>query len=81
VVAAAGTFLDAILADPPQLVHTGQVDLDRAVGAARKRPVGDAWAFGRKNTAVDVTPLVAASLARWQYEHWTGTFHRDLFVY
>ena len=32
---------------------------------ARRRPVGDAWAWGRKGTDGDVTPLVAATFARY----------------
>ena len=39
--------------------------LDRAIRGARKRNVGDAWAWARKDTTVDVSPLVAATGALW----------------
>lgn len=43
--------------------HRGQAELDLAVGGAKRRPVGEAWAYGRKASSSNVTPLVAASLA------------------
>ncbi len=39
--------------------------LDEAVAGAAKRRVGDAWAWTRRNTFVDVCPLVAATLSLW----------------
>lgn len=39
--------------------------LDSAAAGAAKRSVGDAWAWGRKSSAVDVSPLVAVTLALW----------------
>lgn len=39
--------------------------LDEAVSAVTKRSVGDAWAWARKHTAADISPLVAATLALW----------------
>jgi hypothetical protein len=44
--------------------HLDQPVLNMAVAAAGKRPVGDAWVFDR-DTAVDVSPLLAAALAAW----------------
>jgi hypothetical protein len=38
--------------------------LNSAVAAARKRALGDAWAWARK-VGGDVSPLVAVTLARW----------------
>jgi hypothetical protein len=32
---------------------------------APTRPLGDAWAWGRKGLSTEITPLVAVSLARW----------------
>ncbi len=40
-------------------------DLDRAVSAAVKRPVGDAYAWGRKSSLADISLLVAATAALW----------------
>lgn len=45
--------------------HTDQPQVNGALGAARKRPLGDAWAWNRKNAASDITALVACTLALW----------------
>ena len=47
------------------LRHLGQDELTLAVKGARPRPLGDAWAFSRRNSAVDISPLVASSFALW----------------
>jgi hypothetical protein len=60
--AACGNFYDAVIAG--RVVHLDQPVLNAAVAGARKRILGDAWAWGRKGGA-DVSPLVAATLARW----------------
>ena len=39
------------------------VDLDVAAGGARKRTSGDQWYWGRSNANVDISPLVALTLA------------------
>jgi hypothetical protein len=39
--------------------------LDAAVAGAAKRPLGDSWAWARQGLSVDISPLVAVSLARW----------------
>jgi hypothetical protein len=39
--------------------------LDAAVAGAAKRPLGDSWAWARRGLSVDISPLVAVSLARW----------------
>lgn len=58
---ACGAFYDATQA--LTVTHFDQPALNAAVGAARKRPLGDAWAWHRKDPSVDITPLVAATLA------------------
>jgi hypothetical protein len=45
--------------------HTADGRLDAAVRGASRRPMGDAWAWSRKNSLVDISPLVAATLALW----------------
>lgn len=46
------------------LRHLGSDELRNAVIGARVRPIGDgAWAWGRKHSTVDISPLVAATLA------------------
>jgi hypothetical protein len=39
-----------------------------AVAGAMTRPLGDAWAWSRKNSTVDISPLVACTLALWGLE-------------
>lgn len=36
--------------------------MDNAVAGVAKRVVGDAWAFARKSSAVDISPLMAAAI-------------------
>lgn len=47
--------------------HTGDVRLGQAVAGAARRPCGDGWAWGRRVSSCDISPLVAASLARWGF--------------
>lgn len=37
----------------------------QALAGATKRALGDAWAFDKRKASSDITPLVAAALARW----------------
>lgn len=60
---ACGIFLDDIKDD--RLRHLGQLDLDSAVDGAQPRVLGDAWVWGRKDSSVDISPLVAVTIARW----------------
>jgi hypothetical protein len=59
---AAGGLYD--LAVTGQLRHSAHPALTAAVAGARKRPLGDAWAWARQGGAV-ISPLVAATLALW----------------
>lgn len=43
--------------------HLGSGDLESAVKGAGQRTVGDAWAWSRRSSSVDITPLVAVTLA------------------
>jgi len=49
--------------------HRGNPELDAAVAAAARRTVGDGWVWSRRLPAVDVSPLVAASLALFGDRH------------
>lgn len=63
---ASGHMLQAATSPPATspLRHLGQLELDQAVRAAKKRDIGDGgWAFGRRATEQDISPLVAATLA------------------
>ena len=66
-VKAAGDFYDRVVARTIRI--RSNVDLDRAAQAAAKRPVGDAFTWGRKNSEHDVSLLVAASAAAWRQSH------------
>jgi phage terminase large subunit-like protein len=60
---ACGMFFDAVLEG--RLVHRDDPVLNAAVEGAKQRNVGDAWAWARRHSASNVTPLVAATLALW----------------
>lgn len=47
------------------LVHLDQVPLTAAVTGARTRRNGDAWTLDRTKSLVDISPLCAATFARW----------------
>ena len=58
---ACGRFYDAVT--EKTLRHLGDNALEMAVRGAAKRPLGDAWAWSRKTSSVDISPLVAVTLA------------------
>ena len=58
---ACGTLYDAVL--ERRVRYRRQVSLDDAVACAAKRPLGDAWAWDRRDSAGDISPLVAVTLA------------------
>lgn len=60
---ACGTFYDAC--DQDGLRHPDTAELNAAVRGAETRPLTDAWAWSRKSSAIDITPLVACTLAAW----------------
>lgn len=57
---ACGAFYDAVVQGSVR--HLDQPALNVAVTAARKRTLGDAWAWARRDTT-DISPLVAVTLA------------------
>jgi hypothetical protein len=58
---ACGRLIDMIEDD--DLAHLGSDELRDAIRGSRTRPLGDAWAWSRKSSSVDISPLVAATLA------------------
>lgn len=54
-----------------RLRHRGERELVIALDGAARRPLGDAWAWSRKNSGVDITPLVAITLGAWA---WHGSW-------
>ena len=63
-------FFDGV--DQGTMTHEGSPELTVAVKGAVKRPLGDAWAWSRKNSGVDITPLVACTLVLWGVDHRVG---------
>lgn len=59
--AACGLMADAVA--QRTLRHLGTQAVTNAVRGAATRPLGDAWAWSRRNSAVDISPLVAMTLA------------------
>lgn len=68
--AACGAFFDAVANG--RLRHVDQVTLNTAVHGAKRRPMGDQWAYGRRSSSVDISPLVAATLARYVHSDLGG---------
>jgi len=72
--AACGALYDAVVRPPdaedgwaPSLRQRPHPALTAAVAGATKRVLGDAWAWNRRNTSVDPSPLVAVTLARYAW--------------
>lgn len=61
---ACGALYDLVM-DGATLRHLGQEELTTAVDGASTRPLGDAWAWHRRSSSVDISPLVACTLALW----------------
>ncbi|MEV0227989.1 hypothetical protein [Nonomuraea sp. NPDC050786] len=66
VAAACGQLVDAVTQQTFR--HIGQDVMTDAIRGAKTRPLGDAWGWGRRLSSVDISPLVAVTLARRAYE-------------
>lgn len=60
---ACGFFVDAV--GEKTLRHLNQQELDHAIRGARARPLVDRWAWSRTRSNINISPLVAATLALW----------------
>jgi phage terminase large subunit-like protein len=60
---ACGDLYDAVI--EARLRHIDQDELNTAVGGADRRYYGDAWLWSRRTSSVDISPLVAVTLAHW----------------
>ena len=60
---ACGMVFDAITEGTVR--HLDTPELNAAVEGAATRSLRDAWAWSRRSTAVDISPLVAVTLAHW----------------
>lgn len=65
---ACGMFFDYVRDD--KLRHLDDPRLNSALGAGRKRVMNDsgAWAWHRKDSTTDITPLVSSTFALWGFE-------------
>ena len=77
--AGCGQLVDACLND--QFRHLGQPSLLAALTGAHRRQSGDVWLWSRTASAVDITPLVAVTLALSAARVPVATAHTsDVFV-
>jgi hypothetical protein len=58
---ACGQFYDKVSQE--QVRHLGTPELRAALRGARTRPLGEAWAWARAKSTIDISPLVAVTLA------------------
>ena len=72
---ACGAFHD--LVTEKRLRHLGTDELNSAVKNAATRPLGDAWAWSRKISSADISPLVAVTLALWQASEKLTSVYED----
>lgn len=64
-VIACGQMADAVTQST--LAHLGDEHLISAVGGATARPVLDSWVWARRKSSVDISSLVAATVARYAH--------------
>jgi len=60
---ACGFLVD--LVNEQEMVHLGSSEIRSALRGAQSRDLGDSWAWARKRSTIDITPLVAATFALW----------------
>ncbi len=59
------------LAQEGRFRHRGETELTVALDGAGQRQLGDGWAWSRRNSGTDITPLVAMTLA---VSFWLGSW-------
>ena len=65
-----GEFRSAVVpakGEEATIVHIGQKPLADALANADKRRLTDMWAWDKRSSDADISPLVAATLAHWGY--------------
>lgn len=68
---ACGEFYSGIVprrGNDPYIVHLGQQPLTNAVAGADKRDLADTWAWSKRLSSADISPLVSCTLAAWGYK-------------
>lgn len=66
-----GDFYSGIVprkGNEPYIVHLGQQPLTNAVAGADKRDLADMWAWSKKLSSTDISPLASCTLAAWGYK-------------
>lgn len=67
VVQAHSEFVAGVKGDEPTVRHYDQQELADALEVADRRPLGEAFAWGRRASETDISPLVAATNAVWGF--------------
>ena len=67
--AACAGLLEALCADPPAVRYRHHPALDSAASAAVRRALGDAWAWGRRQSSGSLAALTAATVGVWAADH------------
>jgi hypothetical protein len=67
--AACAGLLEGLVADPPLVRYRPHPALDAAANDAARRALGDAWAWGRRQSAGSLAALTAATVAVWGSDH------------
>jgi hypothetical protein len=60
---ACGMLFDAV--EQRTVRHLGTPELRAAIRSASTRPLGDSWAWARKKSSADISPLVSVTVALW----------------
>lgn len=60
---ACGVFFDAVV--QRRVRHRGTSDLVSAIKGAAQRPLGDRWAWSRRNSSADIAPLIGITIGVW----------------
>jgi phage terminase large subunit-like protein len=76
---ACGALHDAVT--QRTLAHLDDGVLNAAVLGAKRRQLGDAWAWDRKRSDVDISPLVAVTLAKFAFASTVVAEPQPFFVY
>lgn len=67
--AACAGLLEALIAEPSLVKVRPHPALDAAANDAARRQLGDAWAWGRRQSAGSLAALTAATVAVWVWDH------------
>jgi hypothetical protein len=67
--AACAGLLEALCATPTGVMIRPHPALDAAAAGAARRALGDAWAWGRRQSGTSISALTAATVALWAYDH------------